>query len=174
MPKRLAVSFGLSPNKLVSFFSDGFSNKPPSFFSAGFKKLKVGVSFTASLLAKLKVGGSGTLNVTGSATGFGLLYIFGSLSALGLELAAVSNLESETLSSVSKVTTFYLVVYALIIEISLLNKISSSPSGSQLDITRLELLKRFELIDFPRINGAVFGLLNTGGPDARLAFKYGG
>jgi len=91
-----------------------------------------------------------------------------------LELAAVSNLESETLSSVSKVTTFYLVVYALIIEISLLNKISSSPSGSQLDITRLELLKRFELVDFPRINGAVFGLLNTGGPDARLAFKYGG
>lgn len=133
------------PNKLVSFFS--FPNKL-SFFSAGFKKLKVG--------------GSGALNSTGSARGLREFSIFGSLLDLGFEFAAVSNLESETSSSVPKVTTFCLVAYALIIEISLSNKMSSSPSGSQLSITRLELFKTFELLDFPRINE---------GPAARFVFK---
>jgi len=57
------------PNKPISFFSAGLPNKLVSFFSAGFKKLNVGVSLTASVLARPKVGGSGTLKIVGSVIG---------------------------------------------------------------------------------------------------------
>lgn len=69
-------STGLSNKpRLISFFSAGLSNKLASFFSAGFKKLNVGVSLTASVLARPKVGGSGTLKIVGSV--IGLLSICG-------------------------------------------------------------------------------------------------
>jgi hypothetical protein len=101
------------PNKLGSFVA---FPKKLSFFSAGFKKLVGSFPFNPTVSVLGKLDGSGTLKSKGSVIGLRAFSIFGSLLALGFEFAAVSNLESETSSSLTKVTAFCLVAYALVIE----------------------------------------------------------